>query len=206
MYVWLNVHWGLFKFCFSFSHWSVTLWTIWFQIKSNKREIDIIKVHGGAVPSNVTNKLNQLDSRVGHYGMFLPLLFDLLIIIYLIKAPLDLFILQIIILTYINLGLIYWNNFAFMNVLMTSNIFFYVFQVLALETKVNTLEMVIWWHWRPIHFKDIIGFHIINASFFCSRFCRRPLVTVILVKMEAHVLTYWTPITACVPATGLWVL
>ncbi|KAK2886327.1 cubilin [Channa argus] len=34
------------------------------QIKSNKEDIDNIKSHGGAVPPDVTNKLNQLDTKV----------------------------------------------------------------------------------------------------------------------------------------------
>ncbi|CAL1576609.1 unnamed protein product [Knipowitschia caucasica] len=34
------------------------------QIKSNKAEIDDIKAHGGAVPPDVTNKLNQLSTKV----------------------------------------------------------------------------------------------------------------------------------------------
>uniref|UniRef100_A0A671XF39 Cubilin n=1 Tax=Sparus aurata TaxID=8175 RepID=A0A671XF39_SPAAU len=36
------------------------------QIKSNKEEIDDIKSNGGGVPPDVTNKLNQLDTRVHH--------------------------------------------------------------------------------------------------------------------------------------------
>ncbi|XP_074549445.1 cubilin [Halichoeres trimaculatus] len=34
------------------------------QIKSNKEEIEDIKAHGGGVPPDVTNKLNQLDTKV----------------------------------------------------------------------------------------------------------------------------------------------
>ncbi|XP_017269603.1 cubilin [Kryptolebias marmoratus] len=34
------------------------------QIKTNKDEIDDIKTHGGVVPPEVTNKLNQLDTKV----------------------------------------------------------------------------------------------------------------------------------------------
>uniref|UniRef100_A0A3Q3GZ12 EGF-like domain-containing protein n=1 Tax=Labrus bergylta TaxID=56723 RepID=A0A3Q3GZ12_9LABR len=33
------------------------------QIKSNKDEIEDLKSHGGGVPPEVTNKLNQLDTR-----------------------------------------------------------------------------------------------------------------------------------------------
>lgn len=35
------------------------------QIKTNKDDIDDIKSHGGAVPPDITNKLNQLDTKVG---------------------------------------------------------------------------------------------------------------------------------------------
>ncbi|XP_027132176.1 cubilin-like [Larimichthys crocea] len=34
------------------------------QIKTNKDDIDFIKSHGGGVPPDVTNQLNQLDTRV----------------------------------------------------------------------------------------------------------------------------------------------
>uniref|UniRef100_A0AAX7VLU9 Cubilin n=1 Tax=Astatotilapia calliptera TaxID=8154 RepID=A0AAX7VLU9_ASTCA len=34
------------------------------QIKTNKDDIDDIKSHGGAVPPDITNKLNQLDTKV----------------------------------------------------------------------------------------------------------------------------------------------
>nr|XP_046226989.1 cubilin [Scatophagus argus] len=34
------------------------------QIKTNKEDIDDIKSHGGGIPPDITNKLNQLDSRV----------------------------------------------------------------------------------------------------------------------------------------------
>uniref|UniRef100_A0A3Q3MXM2 Cubilin n=1 Tax=Mastacembelus armatus TaxID=205130 RepID=A0A3Q3MXM2_9TELE len=36
------------------------------QIKTNKEDIDDIKSHGSGVPPDVTNKLNQLDTRVGN--------------------------------------------------------------------------------------------------------------------------------------------
>uniref|UniRef100_A0A8C5HD89 Cubilin n=1 Tax=Gouania willdenowi TaxID=441366 RepID=A0A8C5HD89_GOUWI len=35
------------------------------QIKTNKGDIDYIKAHGGAIPPDVTNKLQQLDTQVG---------------------------------------------------------------------------------------------------------------------------------------------
>lgn len=37
---------------------------MWLQIRVNKDDIDNIKSHGGAVPPEITNKLNQLDTQV----------------------------------------------------------------------------------------------------------------------------------------------
>lgn len=38
---------------------------VWFQIKTNKENIDDIRSHG-TVPPDVTDKLNKLDTRVGY--------------------------------------------------------------------------------------------------------------------------------------------
>lgn len=36
-----------------------------FQIKINKEDIDDIRIHGGAIPPEVDNRLNDLQTKVG---------------------------------------------------------------------------------------------------------------------------------------------
>lgn len=48
----------------------------WFQIKANKDTIEDIKLHGGGIPAEVTNRLNQLETKVGLGGPNVPNFFS----------------------------------------------------------------------------------------------------------------------------------